>query len=134
MNPLANQPAIVRASLLGRLTKKGSIRPVRAPASQTARSPARRATRAAASRATSDPRRARIALLDFIPEVLADLLVEPRETLAAPDLDDVARPGERDRVARLDPARARREDDHLVGERDRLFEVVGDEEHGVARL
>src|SRR2546422_9748987 len=134
MKPPANQPATVAASFDGRLTKYGSMRPARAPASQPRTMAARSRTRPTASRTASDPRRARIALLDFIAEVLPDLLVEPRELLAEANLDHVARPRQRDRIAGLDPTRARGEHDHLVGERDRFLEIVGDEEHRVARV
>src|SRR5713226_8062355 len=134
MKPLANQPAIVRASFDGRLTKKGSTRRVRAASSQPTTIAVKSTTRAAMSRARSAPGRLRVALLDFIPKVLPYLLVEPGELLTEPDLDDVARADEGDRVGGLDPARARREDDDLVGERDGLLEVVSDEEHGIARV
>src|SRR5712691_4176537 len=134
MKPVPNHPAIVRASFDGRLTKYGSTTRVRAASSQPATIAAKSTTRAAMSLARSAPGRLRVALLDFIPEVLPDLLVEPGELLAEPDLDDVARAGEGDRVGGLDAARARREDDDFVGERDGLLEIVGDEEHGVARV
>src|SRR3989441_11903780 len=134
MKPPANQPATVAASFDGRLTKYGSMRPARAPASQPSTMAARSRTRPTASRSRSDPRRARIALLDFIAQVLPDLLVEPRELLAESDLDHVARARQRDRIAGLHPARARRQHDHLVAQRDGLLEVVGDEEHRVACL
>src|SRR2546426_269920 len=107
MKPPANQPATVAASFDGRLTKYGSMRPARAPASQPRTMAARSRTRPTASRTASDPRRARIALLDFIAEVLPDLLVEPRELLAEANLDHVARPRQRDRIAGLDPTRRR---------------------------
>src|SRR2546427_5311999 len=82
------------------------MRRARAPASQPSTMAARSRTRPPASRTASDPRRARIALLDFIAEVLPDLLVEPREFLAEANLDHVARPRQRDRIAGLDPTRA----------------------------
>src|SRR5882672_11184099 len=107
---------------------------VRAPTSQPPRRTTSRTRRPPKRRARSELRRARVALLDFIPEVLPDLLVEACELFPEADLDDVARPRDGDGIARLDPPRARREHDHLVGEGDRLLEVVGDEEHGVARL
>src|SRR6267378_2202204 len=136
--PISTPPAIptarVAASFDGRLTKYGSMTPARAPASQPSTIAPRSRTRPTASRNPSDPRRARIALLDFIAEVLPDLLVEPRELLAEADLDHVARPRQRDRVAGLHAARTGRQHDHLVGERDRFFQIVGDEEHRVARL
>src|SRR5205814_6451387 len=49
------------------------------------------------------------------------------------DLRDVPRPWQVDGVARLDRARARGHDDDLVGQRDGLLEIVGDEEDGLAR-
>src|SRR5215813_6448238 len=112
MKPLANQPATVAASFDGKLTKYGSMSRVRAAASQPARMAANSTARAAWRRRRSDLRCARVALLDFIPEVLPDLFVEPRELLAEADLDHVARPRQRDRVARLDPSRPRGEHQH----------------------
>src|SRR5712691_12792127 len=134
MKPVPNHPAIVRASFDGRLTKYGSTTRVRAASSQPATIAAKSTTRAAMSRARSAAGRLRVALLDFIPKVLPDLLVEPGELLTEPDLDDVARADEGDRISGLDPARGRRQHDDLVGERDGLLEVVRDEEHGVARV
>src|SRR5713101_391368 len=134
MKPLAIQPPMVRAISEGRLTKYGSMTRVRAPTSQPARRTTSSPRRLPRRRARSEPSRARVALPDFISKVLPDLLVEPSELLPEADLDDIARPRDGDGIAGLDPSRAGREHDHLVGERDGLLEVVGDEEHGVARL
>src|SRR6266511_1072209 len=106
----------------------------RAAASQPAMIAANSTARAAYRRSRSDLRRARVALLDFIPEVLPDLLVQPRELLPEADLHDVPRPRDGDRVAGLDPPGPRGEHDHLVGKRDGFLEVVGDEEHRIPRL
>src|SRR5437899_2139442 len=67
---------------------------VRAPTSQPPRRTMSRTKRPPRRRARSEPCRTRVALLDFIPEVLPDLLVEARELLTEADLDDVARPRE----------------------------------------
>src|SRR6266852_1159505 len=107
---------------------------VRAPTSQPARRTTSRARRLPRRRARSELSRARVALLDFITEVIPDLLVEPGELFPEADLDDIARPRDGDGIAGLDPSRAGREHDHLVGKRDGLLEVMGDEEHRVARL
>src|ERR1700694_744150 len=134
MKPLANQPTTVRVSLEGKLTKKGSTRRVRAAASQPATMSVKSTARPTRSRSRSDARRAGIALLDLVPQVVPDPLVEARELVAEPDLDHVARARDRDRISGLDPPRPRGEHDDLVGERDGRLEVVGDEEHGVARF
>src|SRR3977135_4394046 len=94
----------------------------RAAASQPAMMAAKSTVRAAYRRSRSDLRRARVALLDFISQVLPDLLVEPGELLPEADLHDVPGPRDGDRVAGLDPSRSRGEHDHLVGERDGLLE------------
>src|SRR5437762_11048672 len=130
MKPPANQPAIVWASRDGRLTKYGSITPARAPSSHATTIAASSSARPTVRRRRSEARRACVARLDFIAQVLPDLLVEPRELLAKPDLDHVARPRQRDRIARLDATRACRQHDHLIGERDGLLEIVRDEQHG----
>src|SRR5262249_8571718 len=46
---------------------------------------------------------------------------------------DIARPSQVDLDVGLDAAGTRREDDHAVGEIDRLVDVVGDEQHRLAR-
>src|SRR5262249_566289 len=46
---------------------------------------------------------------------------------------DIARPSQVDLDVGLDAARTRREDDHAVGEIDRLVDVMGDEQHRLAR-
>src|SRR5437867_12969229 len=129
MKPPANQPAIVWASRDGRLTKYGSITPARAPSSHATTIAASSSARPTVRRRRSEARRACVARLDFIAQVLPDLLVEPRELLAKPDLDHVARPRQRDRIARLDATGAGRQHDHLAGQRDRLLEIVRDQQH-----
>src|SRR5215470_2927211 len=103
--------------------------PARAPVSQAATIAARSRRRPSARRNRSDARRARVTLLDLIPQVFPDLFVESRELLAEADLDDVARSRQRDRIAGLDPAGPGGEHDHLVREGDRLLEIVRDEQH-----
>src|SRR5919204_6616036 len=134
MKPPANHPAIVWARRDGRRTKYGSITPARAPTSHATTIAASSSARPSVRRSRSAARRARVTRLDFIAQVLPDLFVEPRELLAKPDLDHVTRPRQRDRIARLHAAGAGRQDDHLVGERDRLLEIVRDEQHRVARV
>src|SRR5262245_57169669 len=134
MKPPANQPPTVSASFVGRLTKYGSITPIRVPASQAAAMAASTAIRPAVSRSRSATGRPGIALLDFVAQIFPDLLVESGELRVEPDLDDVARARQRDRIAGLDSAGAGGEHDHLVGERDRFFEIVRDEQHRVARV
>src|SRR5262249_18838260 len=134
MNPPANQPPTVSASFVGRLTKYGSITPSRVPASQAAAIAASTAIRPAVSRSRSATGRAGIALVHFVSQMFPDLLVEPGELRVEPDLDHVARAWQRDRIAGLDAAGPGGEHDHLVRERDRLFEVVRDEQHRVARV
>src|SRR2546426_7776977 len=107
---------------------------VRAPTSQPPRRTTSSTKRLPRRRARSEPSRARVALLDFISEVIPDLLVEPSELFPEADLDDIAWPRDGDRIAGLDLSRPGCEHDHLVGKRDGLLEVVGDEEDRVARL
>src|SRR5438552_18645903 len=92
---------------------------VRAPTSQPPRRTTSRTRRPPRRRARSEPCRARVALLDFIPEVLPDLLVEARELLPEADRDDVAWPRDGGGRARLDRPRARRGHDQPVGGGDR---------------
>src|SRR5262245_24110633 len=50
------------------------------------------------------------------------------------DIDEVPWARQVNRVAADDSAaRGRREQHHLIGERDRLFEIMGDEDYGLAR-
>src|ERR671934_1718102 len=112
MKPPANHPAIVWARRDGRLTKYGSITPARAPISHATTIAASSSARPSVRRSRSAARRVRVTRLDFIAQVLPDLLVEPRELLAKPDLDHVARPRQRNGIARLDAAGAGRQHDH----------------------
>src|SRR3984893_17544107 len=102
MKPLAIQPPVVPAISASKLAEKGSITrglAPRYPPPSRATSPPRRAPR---RRARSELGRPRVALLDFITEVMPDLLVEPRELLPEADLDDVAGPRDGDGIAGLD--------------------------------
>src|SRR5581483_3661171 len=75
----------------------------------------------------------RIALHDLAPEHAPDFPMQFVELLLHPDLRNVARALDRHRpVADDTRAGARRHDDDAVGQRDCLFEVVGDEQHGLA--
>src|ERR1700759_5772534 len=61
------------------------------------------------------------------------LAVERMEFLVEPGLENVARPRQADLPIADDArVRARRHDDDAVGERDRLLEVMGDEQHRLA--
>src|SRR5262245_14740873 len=75
----------------------------------------------------------RIALEHLALEHGPDLAVEIVERALDLDLGDVARPRQFD-LPVADDARGgpRRHDHHPVGERDRLLEIVGDEQHRLA--
>src|SRR5262249_13089918 len=75
-----------------------------------------------------------IGALHLFAQIRPDALIELVEMRVEADLDDVARPRQVDIVDALEPRRPDREHDDLVGERDRLLEIVGHEEHGLARL
>src|SRR5437762_5734697 len=77
--------------------------------------------------------RALIAHEDLVSEVVPDLLIDPREFRLEAYLGNVARPREIDAVDALHRPRPRRDDDHAIGERDGLLEIVRDEHDGSAR-
>src|SRR2546423_1414601 len=72
--------------------------------------------------------RALIAHEDLVSEVVPDLLIDPRELGLEADLGDVAGPRQVDAVDALHGSRSRGDDDDPVGERDRLLEIVRDED------
>src|SRR5579862_7447678 len=116
------------AMALGRLTKNGSssfsvTRSCHVPtiAMPTASWPIRTARRSG----TPAPE-------DFVTQHRPQIAIEIEKRRLRAQFEHVARTIERHRVARNDMARRpRREHDDFVGERDRLFEIVGDKEHGL---
>src|SRR5436309_3206986 len=150
--PSVIQVQIWAAIPLGCPQKKGSMTLVRAPSSQPPTRTRASSTRrtwtwrlrrrrrmSAASTADSTARtasagrsagklRALIADQHLLPEVVPDLLVDPHEAGVETDLGDVAGTGQVDRVGPLDGSGTGGQHDHLVGQRDRLLEVVGDED------
>src|SRR5437016_6866592 len=80
-----------------------------------------------------DALRALIAHEHLVSEVVPDLLIDPRELRLEADLGDIARARQIDAVDALHGPRARGDDDDAVGERDRLLEIVGHEDHRRAR-
>src|ERR1700674_3793403 len=70
-----------------------------------------------------------IAHEDLVPEVVPDLLVDLAKARLESNFRYVARTGKVDLVVALDSPRPRGDDEHAVAQRDRLFEVVGDEHH-----
>src|SRR5437773_4766160 len=80
-----------------------------------------------------DALRALIAHEHLVSEVVPDLLVDPRELRLEPDFGDVPRPRQIDAIDALHGPRPRGDDDDAVGERDRLLEIVGHEDHRRAR-
>src|SRR5207249_11670935 len=83
--------------------------------------------------ALRDALRALIAHEHLVSEVVPDLLVDPRELRLEPDFGDVPRPRQIDAIDALHGPRPRGDDDDAVGERDRLLEIVGHEDHRRAR-
>src|ERR1700716_772296 len=73
--------------------------------------------------------RALIAHEHLVPQVVPDLLIDPRELRQEADLGNVARPWQIDAIDTFDRPRAGGDDDDAVRERDRLLEVVRDEHH-----
>src|SRR5216683_3395183 len=149
----------MRAAMsLGRLKKKGSRMPVTAshcqpPTSTTkvaacsARTSRRSggfsllvATRwapASLSRTlmTASSVARRVGIADLLAQIGPDPLVELDEFRHQADLGDIARARQGHLVVALDPRRGAGGDHHhAVGERDRLLEIVGDEEHGLPAL
>src|SRR5207237_4103795 len=91
----------------------------------------------AASCATSDRLRRlgglRVALHHFVLEHAPDLAMQRLEFLVQPHLEDAARTGELHAPVADDArGRPRRHDHDAVGERNRLLEIMGDEQHGLA--
>src|SRR5256714_5106580 len=76
--------------------------------------------------------RALIAHEDLVSEVVPDLLIDPRELRLEADLGYVARPREIDAIDTLHGPWPRGDDDHAIGERDRLLEIMRNEDHGRA--
>src|SRR5579862_7642258 len=148
MKPLASQPHIFTAMAEGFVKKKVSIAPVRAAISQapmrtqntpicSARTSSRRCRRrvttlrraiaGAASRRASAMRRS-LGPLHFVAQIVPDAAIERDEMRIESDLRDIARPLQIDRIATFDArGGAGRHHHHLVGKRDRLLEIMGDE-------
>ena len=78
-------------------------------------------------------RRSRRPCMHLVPELAPDRLVQLVEARQQPDLG-ASRGRGRSMAMVADDARGgpRRHDHHAVGQRDRLLEVVGDEQHGLA--
>ena len=77
--------------------------------------------------------RLRVALDHLGLQHLPDLAVQLVERRIELDLGDVARARQRHPPVADDARRRpRRHDDHAVGQRDRLFQIVGDEQHRLA--
>src|SRR5215467_7036435 len=75
----------------------------------------------------------RVSLHHFRFEYRPDLAMQVLERLVVPDFGDVAGTWQRHRPIADDArGRTRRHDDDAVGERNRLLEVMGDEQHGLA--
>src|SRR2546425_9471450 len=64
----------------------------------------------------------------LVSQVIPDLLIDPRELGLEADLGDVTRPREVDAVDTLHRPASRGDDDDPIGERDRLLEIVRDED------
>src|SRR3989475_2673165 len=132
--------AMRAAMSLGRLTKKGSSSFARTPSCHAAITKAAMAicqpitvARDAGGLATTHLAAA-LALDDFLAQVGPDRSIEVKECRLHAQIEQVARAAERDAVPRHDAARrAGRQDDDVIGERDGLFEIVRDEDHGLAR-
>src|SRR5579872_4364095 len=79
------------------------------------------------------PPRLRITLHHLVLEHAPDLPVQGAKILTQPDFGDVARTGQRDAPVADDArGRTRGHDHDAISERDRLFEIVGDEQHRLA--
>src|SRR5438067_2485273 len=63
----------------------------------------------------------------LLSQVFPDFLVQLHEAAVEANLGDVARPRQVDGVGALDRARAGGDDDHAIGQGDRFFQVVGNE-------
>src|ERR1700681_3487296 len=61
---------------------------------------------------------------DLVSKLTPNRLVNLGESRLKPDLGDVARSGQIDLVGPFDGSRPGGEDDHTIGKRDRLFEVM----------
>src|SRR5947209_1192976 len=135
MAPVRVHAAIRTAMALGRLTKNGSRSFARTPDSQAATT---RMAMAICQRRTVVRRgsvtrhvRARLASDDFLSQIRPDRSVQLDEARLRPEIEQIARPTERNAMARHDTAcRPGREDDHFVGERDGFLEIVRHEDDG----
>src|SRR5438552_11416811 len=128
--PISQKPRMTTANATRRpLTS--SRRFARARARACAAAPPASSARAASLRDAA--LRALIAHEHLVSQVVPDLLVDPRELRLESDLGDIARARQIDAVDALHGPRARGDDDDAVGERDRLLEIVGHEDHRRAR-
>src|SRR5690242_218666 len=123
MEPLRNQPAIRKATSVGRLKKNLSSLPASASACHAASS-------AAPSRIWPSSRRLRIALDHFSAKLRPDFAVQLMEARLGADIDQVAWARKIHRVAVYDAAgRSGGQHHHFPGQRDGLFQIVGDEQN-----
>src|SRR5436190_4273401 len=129
--PDAIHTATRRTISLGRLRKNGSMRPIATPDSQAP-------TIASASSARQNATEARLgrtrlcmlAADHFLAKHSPDRAIEIEESIGSTQLEEIAWPRQVDHVATDDAGgRSGRQDDDLVGEGDRLLEIVGHEEN-----
>src|SRR5205085_5320356 len=66
----------------------------------------------------------------LITKLAPDRLVDLRKTRLEPNLSDVPRPRQVDGEGAFDGSRAGRQNDDAIGQRDRLFQVMGHKNHG----
>src|ERR1044071_5547260 len=113
-----------RAMSLGLLRKNGSMMPTATPACHAPTRTTATAIREKPTDARSDTLRFRLAFHDFFAQHRPNLSVERFEGRRRSQVEKVSWPFQSDGVPRNDVARGcRREDDHLIGQRDGLFEV-----------
>src|SRR5262245_17380895 len=136
-DPSAIQALMRRAIARGWLTKNGSSRPAATSDCQSER----KTTATTTCQKTTAARRSAMRRLhptltakDFSPQYGPDRPVNLHEPRLRPQFHQIAGPLERYRMARYHTARRPgREHDDFVGERDRLLQIVRDEDDGLLR-
>src|SRR5262245_49118335 len=123
--PIDTHVQMRRAISLGLLTKKGSITRAAAAASHPLRKTIATPARQAATADRSDTGDLCLALDDFLAKHRPDRAVDRFKRRRGAQIEQIARPLQLDHVSGDDAARgAGRQDDDLVGERDRFVEIV----------
>src|SRR5437773_3285179 len=134
MKPLQIQSPSCAASTVGWLTKNLSTQPQRVAPSQSPRNDTRRTIRQKRISAHETFLAPFVANAYLVSQVLPDRFVQPAEVGMKPDLGDRARARQVDRIDRFHPPGRGGHHDDPIRQRDRLFQIVGHEDHRTLEL